>query len=237
MSEGVAQPKVKESSFPPGTWQYFLQQLPTQEGEVVNYRVEPVANQAKATAIVNYDVGTKDLQQCADALIRLRAEYLFAANRKPEIAFHFTSGHLFTFADYCKGLRPVLSGNQVKLESLVTPCQPGHAVLRRYLDIVDTYAGTISLANELHPVSELSVGTVIIRPGSPGHCSMVCDEATTSTGEKVYKLVEGYTPAQSIYILRNPYDEKMGAWQPIILDGSVQTASYHFSSYKLGAFE
>lgn len=224
-------------TFPKGSWQDFLQHLPTTNGEVVNYRGEPVANQAKEVAIVNFDVGMKDLQQCADALIRLRAEYLFMADRKQEIAFHITSGDLFMFVDYCKGLRPVIQGKQVKFESLVAPCEPDHVALRRYLDIVYTYAGTISLAKELRPVTELSVGTVISKPGSPGHCCLVCDEAMTSTGEKVYKLVEGYTPAQSIYILRNPSNSDMGAWQTITTNGSIQTASYLFNSYKLGTFD
>lgn len=125
----------------------------------------------------------------------------------------------------------------MKFESLVTPCKPDHAALRRYLDIVYTYAGTISLVKELRPVTELSVGTVIIKPGSPGHCCLVCDEATTSSGEKVYKLVEGYTPAQSIYILSNPSNPDIGMWQTINTEGTIQTASYAFGSYRLGTFE
>lgn len=223
--------------FEKGSWPYFLQHLPTKTGTVVDYQGNAVANQSKAVMIVNYDVGNKDLQQCADALIRLRAEYLFSAHRLHEIAFHFTSGHLYTFDAYCKGLRPSVNGNQVSFPPFSTPCEPSHAALRRYLDIVYTYAGTISLARELHETDTIAVGTVIILPGSPGHCMLVVDEATTPGGEKMYKLAEGYSPAQSIYILRNAANPGVHAWQPLKAGHTIETASYSFYNYQLGSFE
>jgi hypothetical protein len=224
-------------TFKPGSWQYFLQHLPVKEGAVLDYQGNPVPNQAKAAMIINYDVGNKNLQQCADALIRLRAEYLFAAQRYQEIAFNFTSGHLFAFNDYCKGMRPVVNGNRVSFSPLSAMCEPSHAALRRYLDIVYAYAGTISLSRALRPVSGITVGTVIITAGSPGHCSIVVDESTTGAGGKVYKLAESFMPAQSIYILRNTKDPGMGFWHPLKKDITIETASYIFENYKLGSFE
>src|SRR5215210_182650 len=117
-AEAVNAPELKEVSYTTATfnktsWQYFLQHLPLKEGAVLDYTGNPIADQAKAALIVNYDVGNKNLQQCADALIRLRAEYLFAAQRYQEISFHFTSGHSFAFKAYCNGIRPVINGNQV----------------------------------------------------------------------------------------------------------------------------
>ncbi|MEI6948703.1 DUF4846 domain-containing protein [Paraflavisolibacter sp. H34] len=223
-------------SYPSGSWQHFLQHLPAKEGPVLDYSGNPVSNQQKHVAIVPYDVGTKDLQQCADALIRLRAEYLFSAGRYEEIGFHFTSGHLYRWKDYCKGLRPVIRGNSVAFSRLAAPGRQDHPSLRRYLDIVYTYAGTVSLARELQPTRELKTGTVIITPGSPGHCSMIVDEATDGKGKKLFKLVEGFMPAQSIYILKNPATEN-APWYALEAGAPVETSSYSFHHYKLGRFE
>ena len=58
---------------------YYLQHLPlkTTNNTVYLYDKTPKYNQSAQFAIVKMDVGTQDLQQCADAVMRLRAEYLF----------------------------------------------------------------------------------------------------------------------------------------------------------------
>ena len=53
------------------------------------------------------------LQQCADALIRIRSEYLWDYNRKDEIGFEFTSGHYCSWKKYAQGFRPKVNGSKV----------------------------------------------------------------------------------------------------------------------------
>lgn len=217
------------------SWAYFLQHLPEKEGPVLDYRGVPIAGQQKSAALINYDVGTRDLQQCADALMRLRAEYLFGQQRYNEIQFHFTNGMLYAFLEYCSGKRPIPEGNNIRFSN-TAPVAVSHQSLRRYLDIVYTYAGTLSLAKELHNTTQFAIGTVVIRPGSPGHCFIITDEAQTSSGEKLYKLVEGYTPAQSIYVLQNIREPDLGYWHRLT-HGTIETASYTFTAYQLKTFE
>jgi len=222
--------------FPENSWQYFLQHLPVVDSPVRDYRGKQVRDQYKNAGVVPYDVGTKDLQQCADALMRLRAEFLFDQKRYDEIGFHFVSGQYYSFNDYCAGKRPVASGNQVRFVQ-GEAARKNHASLRRYLDLVYAYASTISLAREMKPADSLEVGTVVIYPGSPGHCFIVIDEGVDEKGERVFRLAESYTPAQSIYVLRNPGAEEKTPWQPLPGSGTIHTASYVFENYKLRKFE
>jgi hypothetical protein len=222
--------------FPQGSWQYFLQHLPEKQAPVLDYKGNLVANQQKHFAVINYDVGTQDLQQCADALMRLRAEYLFAQKRFDAIGFHFCSGQYYDWEMFCKGKLPVSNGNRVSFISTKKLHDHSHASLRKYLDIVYAYASTISLCAELKAADSLAVGTVIIWPGSPGHCCIIIDEKIMNGDEKLYKLAEGYMPAQSIYVLSNPYNSALNPWYHLDTH-EIITASCDFKSFYLKKFE
>ena len=200
------------------------------------YTGKQIANQSKHVAVINYDVGKSDLQQCADALMRLRAEYLFAQKKFDEIGFHFCSGQYYSWNMFCKGIKPVAKGSNVTFVNSSNAHVETHESLRSYLDIVYAYASTISLCKELKPANDFEIGTVIIQPGSPGHTCIVIDETVNKAGEKLYKLAEGYMPAQSIYILSDPYNENINPWYKLS-KGEILTASYDFTNYQLKKFE
>ncbi len=225
----TVQTKYKEDS-----WEYFLQHLPLANEPILNYRGEAIADQAKHVAVIKYDVGKKDLQQCADVLMRLRAEYLFQQKRFKEIGFHFTSGHSYTWAMYNKGLRPVVKGNNVSFKT-ISPSGETHASLRSYLDVVYTYANTVSLSKELKPATGFAIGTVIIQPGFPGHTCIIIDELKNDKGETLYKLAEGFMPAQSMYVLSNPNNNN-DPWYRLH-KGTLRTSSFIFDFYLLRKFE
>jgi len=221
-----------QKEFEKGSWQYFLQHLPVVDSPVVDYTGKKVLNQSKSLGVIPYDVGRADLQQCADALMRIRAEYLFKKKDYNRIAFHFVSGQLYSFNDYCKGKKPVPDGNNVKfIQGSVA--EINHNSLRKYLDLVYTYASTISLTKELKAADDFEVGTVVITPGSPGHCFIIIDQSKNDREQPIFRLAEGYSPAQSIYVLRN------GDGTPwhFLSRGPIETASYSFTSYQLRKFE
>ena len=222
-------------NYPTTSWQYFLQHLPTTQGPIVDYKGNAIANQDKHVALITYDIGTTNLQQCADVLMRLRSEYLFAQKRFSEIGFHFTSGDYYSWEDYCQGKRPAFRGNKVYFKNR-TPADKTHQSLRKYLNIIYTYAGTISLNKELKPAEDFDIGTIIIQPGSPGHCCIIINKAKNKDGEILFKLAEGFMPAQSIYVLGNPHDKKISPWYKLN-KGAIQTSSYTFNSYTLKKFE
>lgn len=222
--------------FPVDSWQYFLQHLPERITPILDYTGKPVSNQEKHFSIINYDVGTKDLQQCADALMRLRAEYLFAQIRFDEIGFHFCSGHYYSWEMFCNGVLPVTKNDNVNFIPTKNLHDHSHASLRKYLDIVYAYASTISLCKELKSADSLAVGTVIIWPGSPGHSCIIVDEKIIDGNEKLFKLAEGYMPAQSIYVLSNPYEPSMSPWYKLNTK-EIITASCDFKCFYLKKFE
>lgn len=211
------------------SWESFLQNLNLQESgkPILKYDGTEISDQKHHVGILTYDVGSKDLQQCADALIRLRAEYLFKNEKYNAIHFKFTSGHQFSWNEYADGLRPIVSGNNVDFSKRAAPNSiNSYQDFRQYLDIIYTYAGTISLARDLKESknkTEFNIGDLIISPGSPGHVVMIVDKIEKGN-EKRYALIEGYTPAQSIHILsknRNP-------WFDIKPSKEIITPRYHF---------
>jgi hypothetical protein len=215
------------------SWPYFLQHLQVTSQPVVDYRGRIVPDAKKAAGILSFDVGKQDLQQCADALMRLRAEYLFEQKRYNEIGFHFVSGYYYTWNEFCSGKRPDPNGNTVRMTQ-GAPSGKTHASLRNYLDIVYTYASTISLAKELKKATDFEVGTVVIHAGSPGHCFIIIDEKKAPDGTRLFKLAEGYTPAQSIYVLKGLSGDD--PWYAL-KRGVIETVSYEFERYELKKFE
>jgi len=65
--------------------------LKTKNNKVYLYNGELKYNQSAQFAVLKIDVGKRDLQQCADAVMRLRAEYLYEQKRYSDIHFNFAS--------------------------------------------------------------------------------------------------------------------------------------------------
>jgi hypothetical protein len=196
------------------------------------------ADQSDAAAVIDIDIGDADLQQCADAIIRLRAEYLFSRAAFVDIAFDFTSGDRYRFRSYAEGITPAVAGSKVSWRQ-GRGNGASHASMRRWLDIVFTYAGTMSLSRELTPVESLSdaeIGDALILPGSPGHAVLVVDMATDpATGRKAVLLAQGYMPAQSVHILADEGDAGLSPWFLVGQD-RVVAGPWVFASDRLRRF-
>lgn len=171
--------------------------------------------QAGNHAVIDIDIGTHDLQQCADAIIRLYAEYWYSQGDFDKIVFQLTNGDTASFVVWSTGYRPQVADNVVTWQKDAHP-DSSYRVFRQYLDFVFTYAGTRSLSQQLNTVSavrEITVGDILIQGGSPGHAVLVIDVAVNKqTREKVFLLCQSYMPAQDIHILRNLKDPEMNPW-------------------------
>jgi hypothetical protein len=199
-----------------GTFEHWLRHLPLKSGnpKVLLYNGTEKGNQSAHAYVLDIDVGTKDLQQCADATMRLRAEYLFSSGKKDSISFNYTNGAKVPYSKWRIGLMPVpKSGGVVWKPS--SSAGDGYEKFKAYMIQIYNYAGTLSLSKELKKITleQLRPGDLFIKGGSPGHAVMVMDMAIDPTsGDKVFLLSQSYMPAQNIQILKNFNNTKLSPW-------------------------
>ena len=181
---GFARPAVAPASF--AAW---LRGLPLKPAgaPVLLHTGAPKPRQDVHVAVIDIDVGPRDLQQCADAIMRLRAEWLFAV--RPPRRYRLQRqrrGKPIAFGRWATGERPQMSGRSLSWSRSAQP-DAGYASFRRYMDVVFTWAGTYSLERELGPeaLAELAAGDLFIKGGFPGHAVLVADVAENrTTGER-----------------------------------------------------
>ncbi len=227
----------QRTKLPKESFAEFLrnQKLNRNDDTVYLYDGRMKKNQTVQYAVLLTDIGTKDLQQCADAVIRLRAEYLYEKQRYSEIHFNFTNGETVHFKKYADGFR--LSGFHKEMSVWKNSGKNDYSYpsFRKYLDLVFTYAGTSSLSRELKRVKieDIQIGDVFIQARQPfGHTVIVMDTASNAEGKKVFLLAQSYMPAQSIHILKNPSSDS--PWYHI--QKNIITPEWDFSSSDLKRF-
>ena len=172
------------------------------------YNGNAKTNQSAQYAVIDIPVGTRDLQQCADAVMRLRAEHLLATGRSGEIVFHDNADRAYRFT---------ASGDRAAFE--------------RYMQKVFAWCGTLSLEKEMKPVrepSEIAPGDVFIKGGSPGHAVIVVDVAEDGHGRKAFMLAQSYMPAQDIHILKNPKGSLQQPWYTLDHGNELTTPEWTF---------
>lgn len=183
----------------------YLLNLPLkpQGTDVLTYNNNIPSTNQTAFAVIDLPVGNKDLLQCADAIMCLRAKYLYQQKRKNEIVFPFVSGFKCDYNTYTQGYRFDVKTNKWVQKSQVAD---NEAIFEKYLELVYTYASTISLSKSLKNVNntnDLQIGDVFIKAGSPGHCFLVVDKCKNDKNEVKYAILQGFMPAQSMHLLKN----------------------------------
>ncbi|HZY36722.1 MAG TPA: DUF4846 domain-containing protein [Mucilaginibacter sp.] len=208
----------------PGSFAEYIENLPLKPAgaHTLTYKGAAAATDPFTAAVVDMSVGKEDLQQCADAVMRLRGEYLYHQKRYTEIAFHFESGFRCGYIQYANGYRYVKGRWLLKAKT-----DYGYKTFMNYMNLVFAYAGTPSLEKGLYKVTDpekLKAGDVFIKGGSPGHCFIVMDVAENSQHKKLFLLAQSFMPAQNIQVLQyeeNPWfsmDVKTGIWYGNLVD-------------------
>lgn len=189
-----------------GSLAEFLRQYPMKPAgaKVHLYDGTEKGNQSSQVAVFDLPIEEYDLQQCADSVMRVYAEYFWATEQYDRIQFHFTNGFLAEYSKWRDGNRVTVNGNNVswiKSKSKDT----SYDCFVRYLRTVFCYAGTLSMEGESAPTTmeNLKAGDVFLYGGSPGHVVMVVDVCEDEQGRKAFLLAQGYMPAQEFHLLKN----------------------------------
>ncbi|HEY6505452.1 MAG TPA: DUF4846 domain-containing protein [Chitinophagaceae bacterium] len=202
---GYSRVKVSENSF-----EEWLREVPVRkDSHVYLYNGALKQDQSVQYAVLDITVGKKDLQQCADAVMRLRAEYLFSKKEYAAIEFRDNAGKAYKWTG---------GADRQSFD--------------RYLETVFGWCGSASLEKQLKPVAgikDIQPGDVFIKGGFPGHAMIVMDVAVNGKGNKVFILAQSYMPAQDIHIVRNPRNEELSPWYEIDDSKQVITPEWTFS--------
>jgi len=219
----------------------YLQNLPLKKhGTKVKYYNGSIKqNYNIYIAVIDKKIGNKNLHQCADAIMHLRADYFYQKKQYTNIHFNFTNGMNVKYSEWIKGKRIVVKGNK---SYWIKSRKPSNTYndFWNYMEKIFTYAGTYSLAKELKPVklNNMKIGDVFIKGGFPGHGIIIVDMCINKkSGETLFVLSQSYMPAQEIQILKNNNNSKISPWYSLNFEGQLKTPEWTFNKSDLKRFD
>ena len=206
--EGYQRTKIDEHSF--GEW---LRQIKLRkDSNVYLYNGMLKSNQLSQYVVLDISVGNSDLQQCADAIMRLRAEYFLNENSTGAIHFRTTGGIELSFGRWLHGERYELKGSRLCAYATSPSTANKRTQLGQFLKVVFTYCGTSSLVKETRPinVNDMEIGDVFVK------------------ADKVFLLAQSAMPAQDVHVVKNPTDGRLSPWYKITADSKIITPEWIF---------
>ena len=219
----------------------YLRTLPLKPSgsSVLYYNGQQKDNYDVYAAVVDLPIGKKDLHQCADAVMRLRAEHLWKTKQYKKIHFKYTNGFNVPYSKWRLGYRVKVKGNKCTWVK-TADTSDSYTTYWKYMEAIFNYAGTMSLSKELKKVDRdsMQIGDVFIQGGFPGHAIVVVDMAVnTETKKKVFMLAQSYMPAQELQVLMNPNDSNNGTWYDLNFGDTLDTPEWSFTKENLKRFE
>ena len=209
----------------PESWCEWLRLLPLAAPgtPVKNYRGEIVVpgDDEHLAAVVAIDIGNQDIQQSADVVLRLFAEWrwfvgdllmLYLSDAKLELPLE----------KWRAGERLVSAGKQQKWVAQEPPqSKLDHAAFRAYLDSVFSSSDFRALIAESVAITpeSLAPGAFFLHEGHPSEVVVVLDVATSRSGERAMILMQALNPAESIHVLRPTRDS---VWFPVHTNQPLQ---------------
>ena len=199
--EGYKRVEAEKGSFADFIGNYPLEP----DGTPVHYFDKREKGGDVHAAVFSMEVAEEDLQQCADSIMRIYAEYMYKSGNEDKISFKFVDGFVCDYNHWKQGYRVKFVDDKPYWEKK-TDADNSEETFKKYLRIVFAYSSTLSMEKEARSVllSDIQAGDIFIKAGSPGHVVMVVDVCKNADGEKAFLLAQGFMPAQSFHVIKNP---------------------------------
>ena len=221
-----------KDSYDKGSFGTFVRGYSMKEdkAKVLLYDGSEKGNQSSAAAVFSMKVGDRNLQQCADSIIRMYAEYFYQKKQYDHMNFHFVDGFECSYQKWLNGYRVAFHNGKTVWRKMSGE-DSSYSSFEKYLNVVFAYASTISLEKECKVIDrkQMQIGDVFIKAGSPGHVIMVVDVCTDKKGNKAVLLAQGYMPAQEFHVITNPRHKEDPWYYEDEIGSPFQTAEYTFS--------
>lgn len=213
--EGYERPKTN-SDF--GNWLRFLPLKPEDE-DVHKYNGEETTLKEsffmKNAGVIDMGVLNK-WQQCADSILRLKAEY------------HWSKGEFY------KIVFPLEKQN-ISYLSWIKKYDHSRKTFYKYLTHIYGNLGTASMKRDFKKINahKLDIGDMNVqnKTGGVGHIFLILDIIENKKGKRLYLLGQGATPAQEFHIIQPPFQ-----FSPWIDMNNLQNMLKTFSPYGDGVF-
>ena len=220
-----------------GSFTDFLRDYPLKEWDspVLLYNEKQKANQNVHIGVFELPIEKEDLQQCADSIMRMYAEYFWSSGQHDRIMFHLSDGFELSYSKWREGYR-VGFENDKPYWYKKTDYDDSYETFVKYMRIVFAYAGTASmeaLETRGTRMEQLKPGDVFIKGGSPGHVVMVVDVCENEEGKKAFLLAQGYMPAQEFHLLKNPLHQEDPWYYEDEITYPLRTPEYTFEEGSL----
>lgn len=191
----------------PGSFGAWLRTLPlaAEKTPVVSHKGDVVSrgDDPYVAAVFALDVGSTDLQQSSDVVVRLHAEWQWSTGER-EISYKSATGFEMPLARWQKGERIIAVGTSFGWAPREKAAKPDHADFRRFLDTVFAFGNSQSLATTTTPVdaADVAPGDFFVHTGSPSHALVVLDIANKPEGPKLALLGQALSPPESPHVIR-----------------------------------
>ena len=206
------------------------------DNKVYLYNGQAKPNQDIHYGVLEIPIGKKDLLQCADAAIKLRADHLFQHRQFDKLTFTATSGDEISFQSWLKGIRwKEKSGRLASYQTSNIATDISNAY-KAFMELVFSYCGTYSLSRQLRPVNDINLikpGDIFVEGGFPGHAVTVMAVAKNDHGQTIFLLSQGYMPAQDVHVLKNFRNPGLSPWYALTDLFPLYTPQWQFEKGSL----